>query len=86
MREHPRDPRAAVIEERIASRPQGSWFTDPDPLKAEGDVRAVIDAARAQGAMPVLVTYAVHHRDCSGHSTGDLTAYHDWIEGFARGI
>jgi endoglucanase len=87
--EHPRDSRAAVIRERIASRPQGSWFTDPDPLKVEDEVRAVVDAARAEGALPVLVAYAVHRRDCSGHSTGgtgDLAAYRDWIEGFARGI
>ncbi|WP_246203510.1 glycoside hydrolase family 6 protein [Streptomyces tailanensis] len=89
VREHPQDPRVAVIRERIASRPQGSWFTDPDPLKVEGKVRAVVDAARARGAMPVLVAYAVHHRDCSGHSTGgtaDLAAYRAWVEGFARGI
>lgn len=89
LREHHRDPRAAVIRERIASRPQGAWFTDPDPLKVEGEVRTVVDAARARGAMPVLVPYAAHRRDCSGHSTGgtgDLAAYRDWIEGFARGI
>ncbi|MGY6024585.1 glycoside hydrolase family 6 protein [Streptomyces spinosirectus] len=89
VRDHPGDPRAAVIEKRIASQPQGSWFTDPDPLDVEGEVRAVVDAARAEGAVPVLVTYAVPRRDCSGHSTGgtgDLAAYRDWIEAFARGV
>jgi len=87
--EHAGDSRATVIQERIASRPQASWFADPDPLKVERQVRTVVDAAQAQGAIPVLVAYAVHHRDCSGHSTGgtgDLAAYRAWIEGFARGI
>lgn len=89
VREHPSDPRAAVVEKRVASQPQGSWFADPDPLEVEGEVRAVVDAARAEGAVPVLVPYAVPRRDCSGHSTGgtgDLAAYRAWIEGFARGI
>jgi endoglucanase len=89
VRAHARDPRAAVIRKRIAARPQGAWFTDPDPSKVAGEVRAVVDAARVQGAMPVLVAYAVHRRDCSGHSdggTGDLAPYRDWIENFARGI
>ncbi|MEU6545031.1 glycoside hydrolase family 6 protein [Streptomyces sp. NPDC046859] len=89
VREHHRDPRSAVIRERIASWPQGSWITDADPQKVEGEVRAVVDAARARGALPVLVPYAVHRRDCSGHSsggTGGVSAYRNWIEGFARGI
>ncbi|MGW0821030.1 glycoside hydrolase family 6 protein [Streptomyces sp. NPDC002845] len=89
VREHTGDPRATVIRERIVSQPQASWFTDPDPRKVAGQVRAVVDAARAQGTLPVLVAYAVPRRDCSGHSTGGaggLAAYRDWIEGFARGI
>ncbi|MFF2509414.1 glycoside hydrolase family 6 protein [Streptomyces sp. NPDC058067] len=89
VREHPGDRRAAVLAGRIASRPQASWFTDPDPLKIEGQVHAVVDAARAQRALPVLVAYAVHRRDCSGHSTGGTgaaAAYRAWIEGFTRGI
>ncbi|MFI1564241.1 glycoside hydrolase family 6 protein [Streptomyces sp. NPDC020490] len=89
VREHADDPRAAVIRKRIASRPQGTWFTDADPSQVESQVRAVVGAARARGELPVLVAYAVHRRDCSGHSsggTGDLAAYRDWIRGFARGI
>ncbi|MFJ9590352.1 glycoside hydrolase family 6 protein [Streptomyces acidicola] len=83
------DPRAAVIAKRIADRPQASWFTDPDPLKVTEQVRTVIDATRARDTLPVLVAYAVHRRDCSGHSTGgtgDPTAYREWIRAFARGI
>lgn len=89
VRENARDPRAAVIAERIAARPQASWFTDPDPLKVTQQVRAVVDATRARGTLPVLVSYAVHRRDCSGHSsggTGDPAAYREWITAFARGI
>ncbi|MFF4805104.1 glycoside hydrolase family 6 protein [Streptomyces sp. NPDC001351] len=89
VRDHPRASWAAVIAGRIASRPQAVWFTDPDPMKVAGQVHTLVDAARAQHTLPVLVTYAVPRRDCSGHSTGgtgDLATYRTWIESFARGI
>jgi endoglucanase len=89
VRDHARDARASVVQQRIASRPTASWFADPDPLATQDQVRAVVDAAEARGAVPVLVPYAVHRRDRSGHSaggTGDIAAYRNWIAAFARGI
>ncbi|MEV6947876.1 glycoside hydrolase family 6 protein [Streptomyces sp. NPDC051172] len=88
VRDHPRDARAAAITEHISSRPQASWFPDPDPATTGKQVRKAVAAARLQGAVPVLVPYAVPRRDCAGPGTGTagLTAYRQWIDAFARAI
>ncbi|WP_328484725.1 glycoside hydrolase family 6 protein [Streptomyces sp. NBC_00377] len=89
VRANPADPRTAVIEDRIASRPAAVWFTEYDPGTVTSRVRAVTSGAAAQGRVPVVVAYAIPDRDCGGASEGgapDLDAYAGWIDGFAAGL
>jgi endoglucanase len=88
VRQHPRDRRAAVIREHIATRPQAAWFADPDPNVVRQQVRTLVHAAEVRDTVPVLVPYAIPRRDCDGKSTGgtgDLAAYRRWIDNFAQG-
>ncbi|MCX4760574.1 glycoside hydrolase family 6 protein [Streptomyces sp. NBC_01275] len=89
VRDHPGDPRRAVIESRIASRPAAVWFADYTPDTVASRVRAVTSRAAAQDRVPVLVAYAIPGRDCGGASEGgapDLDAYAGWIDRFAAGL
>ncbi len=89
VRDHPDDPRRAVIESRIAGRPAAVWFADYSPDTITSRVRAVVSGGAAQGRVPVVVPYAVPDRDCGGYSEGgapDLAAYDDWIDRFAAGL
>ncbi|MGW2048009.1 glycoside hydrolase family 6 protein [Streptomyces sp. NPDC001858] len=89
VRANPADPRADVIESRIASRPAAVWFADYAPDTVTARVRAVTAGAAAQGRVPVLVAYAIPERDCGGASEGgapDVDAYADWIDRFAAGL
>ncbi|MGW3953776.1 glycoside hydrolase family 6 protein [Streptomyces sp. NPDC004752] len=89
VRDHPDDPRAAVIGSRIADEPAAVWFTDPSTATVAARVRAVTSAAAAQGRVPVVVPYALADRDCGGASRGgapDLAAYDAWIDAFAEGL
>jgi endoglucanase len=89
VREHPRDPRAAVVRERIAAQPQAAWLSDLNEDSVRQQVRTVVHAAEARDMVPVLVAYAIPRRDCDGKSTGgagDLSAYRSWADGFARGL
>ncbi|MDT0397198.1 MULTISPECIES: glycoside hydrolase family 6 protein [Streptomyces] len=89
VRDHPDDPRRAVIESRIAVRPAAVWFADYSPDTITSRVRAVVSGGAAQGRVPVVVPYAVPDRDCGGYSGGgapDLAAYDDWIDRFAAGL
>lgn len=86
---NPNDPRAAVIRDRIASVPQGTWFTQYNPDTVAGQVDAVVSAAAAQGKIPILVVYNIPNRDCGNHSSGGApnhTAYRQWIDQFAAGL
>jgi endoglucanase len=89
VRANPGDRWAPLIRRRIASRPQGTWINTPDPSAAFSQVRAVVSAAGATAAVPVLVAYAIPHRDCaqsaSGATTG-LASYRVWAAAFARGL
>ncbi|GAA1759533.1 glycoside hydrolase family 6 protein [Luedemannella helvata] len=81
-------PADAAIMRQMASTPVAIWFGEwnADPT---GDVRTVISAAKAQGAVPVLVAYNMPHRDCGGHSGGGAAsdaAYKTWITKFAAGV
>ncbi|WP_078856930.1 glycoside hydrolase family 6 protein [Streptomyces sp. NBRC 109706] len=72
---------------RIADRPQAVWPTgEGDP---GGQVRAVAEAATAEGRTAVLVAYNIPHRDCGQYSQGGAEsddAYRRWIDAFAAGI
>jgi endoglucanase len=79
---------AALIKELVET-PQAVWFTGGTPRSIKRDVRKVVERARGQRAVPVLVAYNVPFRDCAQFSAGGATTmaeYMDWIDGFAAGI
>ncbi|HEX6471516.1 MAG TPA: glycoside hydrolase family 6 protein [Streptosporangiaceae bacterium] len=89
VRRNPDDRRAAVIDRRIAARPQALWFTDPDPVSIRAQVTAAVADAARRRAIPVLVAYAIPHRDCgrdSAGGSGAIADYRRWIDGFAAGM
>ncbi|MFJ5924394.1 glycoside hydrolase family 6 protein [Kitasatospora sp. NPDC092948] len=86
---NPGDSRTPVISKRIASQPQGIWFSNYRPNTVTSDVRAVTAAAEQAGQTPVLVAYAIPNRDCGGASAGgapDLASYDAWVTKFAAGL
>ncbi|MFD7641388.1 glycoside hydrolase family 6 protein [Kitasatospora sp. NPDC059795] len=86
---NPGDSRTPVISKRIASQPQGIWFSNYRPTTVTSDVRAVTAAAEQAGQTPVLVAYAIPNRDCGGASAGgapDLASYDAWAAKFAAGL
>lgn len=84
-----RDPAAAALVARIAEQPQARWLGDWSPLdRVRADVAAYVGAAARSGTLPVLVLYAIPHRDCGLYSAGGLDAstYRSWIREVAAGI
>ncbi|WNV75881.1 glycoside hydrolase family 6 protein [Geodermatophilus sp. DSM 44513] len=62
----------------------GAWSGD-----VTAAVRQSVAAARAAGAVPVLVTYNIPGRDCGGYSAGGVgssAAYLQWVQAVAAGI
>ncbi|WP_026930504.1 glycoside hydrolase family 6 protein [Glycomyces tenuis] len=83
------DSRAALIDERIAQTPAGTWFTQYNPSEIQGEVADVVSQAAAEGEAPVMVVYNIPDRDCGGHSGGgapDHQSYRNWIDQFAAGL
>jgi endoglucanase len=83
------DSRMPVIRDRVASVPQGRWFTQNNPSTVAGEVSAFTSAAQAAGKIPILVVYNIPNRDCSGASAGGMpnhTAYRAWIDQVANGL
>ncbi|HEX6038286.1 glycoside hydrolase family 6 protein [Longimicrobium sp.] len=81
-------PRDAALIERIASQPQAVWFGEWN-RDVRADVDALVGAASAQGAVPVLVAYNIPQRDCGLYSAGGARGadnYRRWIRAFAAGI
>jgi endoglucanase len=86
---NPGDSRAAVIRDRIASVPQGRWFTQNNPGTVAAEVDAFVGAAAAAGKTPIMVVYNIPNRDCSGASSGGLpshAAYRQWVDQVAAGL
>ena len=86
---NPNDSRTAVIRDRIASVPQGRWYTQNNPGTIAGEVDSYVGAAASAGKIPILVVYNIPNRDCSGASAGGLpshAAYRAWITQFAAGL
>jgi endoglucanase len=86
---NPGDSRAAVIRDRIASVPQGRWYTQNNTATVAAEVDAFVGAAAAAGKTPIMVVYNIPNRDCSGASTGGLpshAAYRQWIDQVAAGL
>lgn len=87
--DNPGDPRASVIQDRIASVPQGNWFTQHNPGSVQGEVDSLLGAAENAGQIPILVVYNIPNRDCDQHSAGgapDHDAYRDWVDQIAAGL
>jgi endoglucanase len=83
------DPRARVIRDRIASVPQGRWFTQDNTPAVRAEVNAFVGAAARVGKTPILVVYNIPNRDCSGASSGGMpshAAYRRWIDQVAVGL
>jgi len=83
------DSRAPMIRDRIASTPQGKWFTTTNTGTVRGEVEAYVGAAAAAGKVPILVVYDIPNRDCGGASSGGAPsheAYRAWIDQVAAGI
>ena len=81
-------PDDAALIDRIAAQPTALWLGDwtRDVREAAGQR---VDAARADGSMPVLVAYNIPDRDCGQHSSGGAggpDAYRDWIDELAAGL
>jgi endoglucanase len=73
---------------KIAAQPQGVWFGNWN-TNPQADVSTVMQAAAAQGTVPVLVAYNIVNRDCGGFSSGGSpndAAYQSWIQGVALGV
>jgi endoglucanase len=89
VRGHQEDPRAATIARNIVEQPAAGWFNTYDPGKIADEVSRVVTSAARQGSIPVLVAYAIPHRDCGGPSSGgtpDIASYRQWIDNFASGL
>ena len=83
-----RSPEDAAALAHLASVPTATWLG-----AWSGDVTAAVRqevaAARAVGAVPVLVTYNVPGRDCGGYSAGGVDSsaeYLRWVQAVAAGI
>ena len=86
---NPNDSRAGLIRDRIASVPQGRWFTANNPGTVAGEVDSYVGAAAAVGKIPIMVVYNIPNRDCSGASSGGLpshAAYRQWVDQVASGL
>ncbi|HEU5134937.1 MAG TPA: glycoside hydrolase family 6 protein [Steroidobacteraceae bacterium] len=86
---NPGDSRMPVIRDRIASVPQGRWFTQNNPSTVASQVSSYVGAAAAAGKIPILVVYNIPNRDCGGASGGGLSdhgAYRAWIDQVAAGL
>ena len=86
---NPGDSRTPVIRDRIASVPQGRWFTTTNTSTVRGQVDAFVGAAAAAGKIPIMVVYDMPNRDCGGASSGGApshSAYRAWIDQVAAGL
>lgn len=74
----------------IAGQPVALWLGEDVPTAAVGMrvLRLLAGAARS-GTVPVLVAYAIPHRDCGGLSGGGFSSageYRQWMTAFAAGL
>jgi endoglucanase len=86
---NPADARMPVIRDRVASVPQGRWFTTTNTSTVRSQIDAYVGAAATAGRVPIVVIYDIPNRDCSGASSGgapDHTAYRAWIDQVAAGL
>lgn len=82
-------PDDAALMDLIAQTPQADWFGDWDGPDIERAVARRVTQIRQAAAVPVLVAYNIHQRDCGHYSAGGVASasdYAHWIRGFAAGI
>ncbi|WP_037378689.1 glycoside hydrolase family 6 protein [Serratia sp. M24T3] len=92
VKQHPNDPRQAVIQQSIANVPMARWFTgslrDKDNLSQQ--VSSYVSAAVKKHQVPLMVAYNIPHRDCSGVASAGGAAtpesYRQWVNEFANGV
>ncbi|HEU4689850.1 MAG TPA: glycoside hydrolase family 6 protein, partial [Vicinamibacterales bacterium] len=86
---NPGDSRMPVIRDRIASVPQGRWFTQNNPSTVASQVSTYVGAAAAAGKIPIMIVYNIPNRDCGGLSAGGISnhaEYRAWIDQVAAGL
>jgi len=86
---NPGDSRMPVIRDRIASVPQGRWFTQNNTPLVAAQVSSYVGAAASAGKIPILIVYNIPNRDCGGLSSGgipDHASYRAWIDQVAAGL
>lgn len=86
---NPNDSKTPVIRDRVASVPQGRWYTTTNTSTVRGEVSSFVNAAATAGKIPILVVYNIPNRDCSGASTGGApnhAAYRAWIDEISAGL
>ena len=75
---------------RVANTPQAYWLDQAFGVGSVGStVARHTGAAAAAGAMPVLVLYAIPHRDCGSYAAGGFSSgasYRAWVDSVADGI
>jgi endoglucanase len=82
------DPADAALMRQIARRPTAAWLGGT----AEDARRRAASLARRGtrvGAAPIIVLYAIPHRDCGGASSGGAATadqYRAWVRAVASGI
>jgi endoglucanase len=73
---------------KISSRPIAHWLTTTS-ARTSSDLSTLVRKAAAAHQMPVLVAYAIPHRDCGSFSSGGAASpaeYRAWIRAVAAGI
>jgi len=76
--------------QRIARTPQARWLTENVPAdQIAAAVAGYVGSAAAAHAMPVVVIYAIPHRDCGSYTAGGIGSgdgYRAWIRQIAAGL
>ncbi len=84
------DPAGAAALDKIAAGTSADWYGDwVATASLATTVSARVGTETAAGALPVLVAYAIPHRDCGSYSAGGeptADAYRHWIGQLAAGI
>jgi len=74
----------------VANTPQAYWLDHAFPAgTVTGTVSKLVGAAQGAGAIPVLVLYALPHRDCGSYAAGGFgsgDAYRQWIDSISAGL
>jgi endoglucanase len=79
----------ALAMAKLAAWPEAVWLTKGTPSEVAQQVAAVMQTARREHAVPVLVAYDIPLRDCGQYSSGGAAsdaAYQQWISAFAAAI